>query len=79
MRATNTDSAAVSESQIPQMMLLIPSFKMATVFGEVSNNMKYSFPSIYMIILILEIPGFINVLIRNTDLGSGHRYKQDFQ
>lgn len=79
VRATNTDSAVVSESQIPWMMLLVLSFKMATVLGEVLNKMKYSFPSIYLIIIFLEIPGHINVLICNTELGSGHRYKQDFQ
>lgn len=79
MRATNTDSAVVSESQIPWMMLLVLSFKTATVLGEVLNKMKYSFPSIYLIIIFLEIPGHINVLICNTELGSGHRYKQDFQ
>lgn len=61
------------------MMLLVLSFKTATVLGEVLNKMKYSFPSIYLIIIFLEILGHINVLICNTELGSGHRYKQDFQ
>lgn len=41
--------------------LLVWSFTMGTVLGEVLNKTKYSFPLIYWVVSFLEIPGYINV------------------
>lgn len=74
---TATNRAVISASQIPQMLLLVLSIKMGTVLGEILNKMSIV-PSIYLVVLLLEISGYINMLMHNTELGYEHSYKQNF-
>lgn len=74
MTATNTDRAICCISDITDAAAG-PEFQNGNSSWGSSEQSKSNSSSVNLVVLLLEIPGHINMLKWNTDLGSGHRYR----